>query len=326
MKLTILSFLILFFLSNTAVSEDITYTEGDFSYYMTNEGVVLVDWENSGKKLPLSTLIVPNTLGGKPVIGIGSGTFYSSQSEPITDPLEIVIPEGVVFLEDGAFTDCCEASIICLPSTLETISEGSMFHVKAEITFPQGNPFYVMNKGFLVDTRSETLLYSSPCSSEEAIPPVMYLGEQCLDNWLTDKTDVVLPDSISAIGTGVFYDLPDLENVVLPAKLATLSPYSFNATGIKELAIPSTITQIPAYCFVNCAFTSISIPNGVEYIGEYAFYYNWELTEVTLSESVQFVGYNAFPEECSIITVNPATHFETLDEYQVRDPNGEWWE
>ena len=91
-------------------------------------------------------------------------------------------------------------------------------------------------------------------------------------------------------------------------------------------AIPSTITQIPAYCFVNCAFTSISIPNGVEYIGEYAFYYNWELTEVTLSESVQFVGYNAFPEECSIITVNPATHFETLDEYQVRDPNGEWWE
>lgn len=45
MKSTILSFLILFFLSNTAVSEDITYTEGDFSYYMTNEGAVLVDWE-----------------------------------------------------------------------------------------------------------------------------------------------------------------------------------------------------------------------------------------------------------------------------------------
>ena len=95
MKLTILSFLILFFLSNTAVSEDITYTEGDFSYYMTNEGAVLVDWENSGEKMPLSTLIVPNTLGGKPVIGIGSGTFASSQSEPITDPLEIVIPEGL---------------------------------------------------------------------------------------------------------------------------------------------------------------------------------------------------------------------------------------
>lgn len=325
MKSTILSFLILFFLSSTAVSEDTTYTEGDFSYYMTNEGAVLVDWENSGEKLLLSTLRVPNTLGGKPVIGIGSGAFESSQTGPITDPLEIIIPEGVVFLEDGAFTGC-SASIICLPSTLETISEGSMFHVKAEITFPQGNPFYVVNKGFLIDTRTNTLLYSTPSSSEEAIPTVMYLGEQCLDNWLIDKTDVILSDSISGIGAGVFYDLPDLENVVLPAKLATLDSYSFNATGIKGLAIPSTVTQIPAYCFVDCDFTSISIPDGVEYIGEYAFYYNWELTEVTLSESVEFVGYNAFPEECSIITVNPATHFETLDEYQVRDPIGEWWE
>lgn len=125
MKSTILSFLILFFLSNTAVSEDITYTEGDFSYYMTNEGAVLVDWENSGEKLPLSTLIVPNTLGGKPVIGIGSGTFASSQSEPITDPLEIVIPEGVVFLEDDAFTDCCEAS-----HHLLTIHSGNNFRRK----------------------------------------------------------------------------------------------------------------------------------------------------------------------------------------------------
>lgn len=69
MKLTILSFLILFFLSNTAVSEDITYTEGDFSYYMTNEGAVLVDWENSGEKLPLSTLII---IHPHPVIYQGS--------------------------------------------------------------------------------------------------------------------------------------------------------------------------------------------------------------------------------------------------------------
>lgn len=326
MKSAILSILILVFLSTPAISEDITYTEGDFSYRFTNEGVVLVDWKNWGEELVLSTLKVPNALGGKPVVGIGAGVFEASQSGTFTDRLEIIIPEGVVFLEEGALAGCSKASIIYLPATLETIPEGSMIHIRAEITFPQGNPFFVMNEGFLIDTRTDTLLYSTPYSSEKEVPTVTHLGKHCLDNWLIGKTDVLLPDSISAISTGVFYDLPDLENVVLPAKLATMDSYSFNATGIKELAIPPTITQIPAYCFVDCALTSISIPNGVERIGEYAFYYNWELTEVTLPESVQFVGYNAFPEECDIFTLNPDTHFETLEEYQVRDPEGEWWE
>ncbi|MBE5783234.1 MAG: leucine-rich repeat domain-containing protein [Clostridiales bacterium] len=325
MKSVILSILMLAFLSTPAIAEDKIYTEGDFSYRLTSEGAVLVNWENQGEELALSTLIVPSTLGGKPVVGIGAEVFDTDQRGTFTDPVELIIPEGVVFLEEGALTGC-GASIIYLPATLETIAEGSMLHFRAEIIFPQGNPFFVMNKGFLIDTRTDTLLYSTPYSSEEAIPTVTRLGKSCLDNWLIDKTEVILPDSISAISAAVFYDLPYLEKVVLPANLSALDSVSFNATAIKELAIPSTVTQIPAYCFVTCDLTSIGIPNGVEYIGEYAFYYNWELAEVILSESVQFVGYNAFPEECCIITLNPATHFETLEEYQVRDPNGEWWE
>lgn len=322
MKSAILSILILICLSTPAISEDEIYTEGNFSYRLTHEGAVLIDWENQGEELFLSTLVVPSTLGGKPVVGIGPEAFFTERSNPF-NPIELIIPEGVVFLEESALRCCC-ASIIHLPASLETIAEGSMLHLSAEIIFPHGNPFFLMNNGFLIDTRTDTLLYSAPYSAKEAIPTVTRLGKSCLDNWLIDKTEVILPDSISAISAGVFYDLPYLEKVVLPANLSALDSLSFNATAIKELAIPSTVTQIPAYCFVTCAFTSLSIPNGVEYIGEYAFFHNWELTEVTLAESVQFVGYNAFPGECCIIALNSATHFETLEEYQVRDPNGEW--
>ena len=235
MKLAILSILILIFLYSPAISEDEIYTEGDFSFRLTNEGVVLEDWHNWEDEYALSTLIVPNSLGGKPVVGIGAGAFETCHSGPFTVCFEIIIPEGVVFLEECALECCSNASIIYLPSTLETIPEGSMIHVGAEITFPQGNPFFSMDDGFLIDTRTDTLLYSTPSSSEKAVPSVEHLGKHCLENWLIGKTGVLLPDSISTISAGVFYDLPALESVVLPAKLTTFDSYSFISTGIKEL-------------------------------------------------------------------------------------------
>jgi len=62
------------------------------------------------KKLPLSTLIVPNTLGGKPVIGIGSGTFASSQSEPITDPLDALRECNLRFdMKHTSFGNCFQS-------------------------------------------------------------------------------------------------------------------------------------------------------------------------------------------------------------------------
>ena len=45
---------------------------------------------------------------------------------------------------------------------------------------------------------------------------------------------------------------------------------------------------------------------------------------MTLPRSVTFVGYDAFGEETRVVALNPDTHFETLAEYQLRCPDGEW--
>lgn len=323
MKVIILTILLLLF--TTAYSEGIICREVGFSHHFTDNGKKLINEKDHNVTFLVSFLTVPGKDRSEPTLEIVPISSEICQNDFLTSYSSISIPEGVNSIKENTWEVYRNAQIISFPSTLANIPEGSLIYISAEIVFPKGNPFYIMRDGFLIDIRTDTLLYSSPSSFSKAIPSVKHLGKHSLDNWLAGKTNVTLPESISGISTGVFYDLPDLKNIVLPAKLTEISSYSFNSVGIMEITIPPTISEIPAYCFVDCAITSISIPVGVERIGEYAFYYNWEMTEVTLSESVQFVGYNAFPESCTIIILNPDTHFETLEEYQVRDPDGEWW-
>lgn len=304
-------------------AEEMLFTEGEFTYRMEDGGAVLVEWVNWADDNTREKLEVPAELGGIALKGIGTGAFMC---DPCEEGFEISIPEGVTYLAENAFEGCNGAAVICLPSTLETIPEGCFFGVGAEIVFPNGNPYFTSVDGFLVDARTGTLLYAAPSSQAQPLPTVNRLGDHCLAHWLACKTEVCLPETVTEIGSGVFYDQPDLERVVLPTALSNLDTNSFMATSIQKINIPAGLVEIPSYCFVDCLFICISIPTGIEWIGEYAFYYNWELVKVTLSESVQFVGYNAFPEECDIHALNPATHFETLEEYQVRDPQGEWWE
>ena len=318
--------IVLLLLSTAVHSKEISYQEDNISFHVTNNDEVQINIEKQDEELTLSGLLAPIEDGREAALETPSIPSETSQNGFFTGCREISIPEGVTCLERDDIYAFSSADVVYLPSTLESVQEGTLMHIRSEIIFPHNNPIFVMNDGFLIDTRTDTLLYSAPSSYENEIPPVTHLGKSCLDNWLIDKTDVLLPDSISTINTGVFYDLPDLQNVVLPAKLTALNSFSFNSVGIREIIIPPSLTEIPAYCFVTCDLTSVRIPDGVERIYEYAFYYSWNVTDVTLSETVQFVGYNAFPEGCNIISMNPATHFETLEEYQIRYPKGEWYE
>ncbi len=193
-------------------------------------------------------------------------------------------------------------------------------NVFAEVSFPNGSAYFSCENGFLLDLRSNTLLYAAPSSHDYPLPSVTRLGNSCLDNWLAERTDVVLPTTLTSIGA-VFYDLPELKQVTLPDSVITLDSHCFFATGLNSIQLPPGITEIPAYCFAGCDLTSIEIPEGVTRIGEYAFLYNWNLTtDVILPKSVQFVGYGAFPEEARVVAASETTHFETPEEYALRCP------
>lgn len=318
---------------------DVLYSDGLFDYELSSRGAVLTDCDWDAMQAdslymfaePPVSLEIPSELGGTPVVAIAANALNTSESCADSLLFGIVLPEGVQRVEADAFLCCHAATRISFPSTLDDLPESSFYHVSAEIDFPNGNPRYSCENGFLIDRDTQTLLYAAPSSQGQPIPAVRRLGASALDNWKPAGNEIRLPDTLESIGpyaldgqyTG---DFSPLAALILPDGVRELSDCSiYGCWEIQLLRFPATLTEIPAYCVANCGLGAVEIPEGVMRIGEFAFYYyDWEQTElsaVTLPASVEFVGFRAFPDECEITALNPDTHFETEEEINQRNPD-----
>ena len=328
--------LILLLLPLTALAEDAeSRRDGAFFYQIADGEAVLTgcDWDAMQADSlymfaePPVSLEIPATLGGYPVTSIGGWVFCSLDGSPVDAPFEVVLPEGLRALDADAFADCYYAAKVTLPATLEIIPEDCFDRISAEIDFPNGNPRYSCENGFLIDNTTQTLLYTAPSSHGNPLPAVRRLGDCSLMNWLwDDDDDPVLPDTLESVGSYIFYDC-GVTRVTFPDGITELSPYTFYCTDLQEVHLPASLREIPDYCFWNCQLTALTIPDGVTRIGAHAV--DWFTGEiigaVTLPASVEFVGYRAFPDECDVTALNPQVHFETATEYAERIPEYDWY-
>jgi len=328
--------LILLLLPLTVLAEDAeSRRDGAFFYQIADGEAVLTgcDWDAMQADSlymfaePPVSLEIPATLGGYPVTSIGGWVFCSLDGSPVDAPFEVVLPEGLRALDADAFADCYYAAKVTLPATLEIIPEDCFDRISAEIDFPNGNPRYSCENGFLIDNTTQTLLYTAPSSHGNPLPAVRRLGDCSLANWLwDDDDDPVLPDTLESVGSYIFYDC-GVTRVTFPDGITELSPYTFYCTDSQEVHLPASLREIPDYCFWNCQLIALTIPDGVTRIGAHAV--DWFTGEiigaVTLPASVEFVGYRAFPDECDVTALNPQVHFETATEYAERIPEYDWY-
>ena len=306
---------------------DVLYSDGLFDYELSSRGAVLLGCSRffNQPEVP-DVLEIPATLGGYPVTAIGGWVFSSLDGCPLDAPFEVVLPEGLRALDADTFAECFYAVKVTLPATLEIIPEGCFGRIPAEIDFPNGNPRYSCENGFLIDRDTQTLLYTAPSSHGIALPAVRRLGDWSLANWLWyDDDDPVLPDTLESVGSYIFYDCC-VTRVTFPDGVTELSPYTFHCTDLQEVHLPASLREIPDYCFWNCQLIALTIPDGVTRIGAHAV--DWFTGEiigaVTLPASVEFVGYRAFPDECDVTALNPQVHFETAAEYAESHPEYDW--
>ncbi len=123
-----------------------------------------------------------------------------------------------------------------------------------------------------------------------------YLGKEFLKS-------ILLPLSVTSIGTYAFKGNIRLATIVIPASVTTIEEKSFSfCSSLTTVSIPASVTTIEEYSFSFCrSLTTVSIPASVTSIGSYAFSGCSGLTTVAIPASVTTIGSFAF-NGCSGLT------------------------
>ncbi len=300
--------ILLMLLCSSAAAEEIR--SGDYTYTLDASGyATLTDWRWEEIATVPDTLYLPAELDGHPVVALGDASLYTDGIG--RDGLTIVVPEGVRRLEGEPFLCCHQVDWILLPSTLEEIGEGLSTHVDADVIVAPDNPNYTVQDGFLIDTRTSTLLYCAYSVGATPLPAVRRIGDGALVNWgwafyggfLSDWPEdgagltLTIPEGVESIGTHVIFDNVVISRLVLPDSLTEMAPMAFYCASLTEVKFGSGLTSLPEGAFMACQIDE---------------------EKVVLPESITFIGCDAFDDVGLVTTLNPDCHRETPAEYLTR--------
>lgn len=238
----------------------------DHPYLATIDGVL---FGMSDKKL----IYCPPSMSGtyeirKGISIIGSKAFF--KCERLT---EVIIPDSVKSIWDGAFYGCTGMQSVVLPKGIEELGHFMDFY------------------GVFQDCgiKSVTIPKSVTKIGDNAFYGCKYL------------TTLTIPDGVTEIGSFAFCNCSGLTSIVLPAKLTAINRNVFyGCSSLTDVVIPDGVKRIEMEAFLSCtSLGSVVIPSSVTSIGQHAFeQYSFEKRQYSALRNL-------------VLTVAPGSYAET---------------
>ncbi len=192
---------------------------------------------------------------------------------------------------------------LLLASCAEKPEENTSKLVYTEIN--GGSEYEVTSAGF---ERGDTLNIPSEYNGK----PVTVIGDRAFLG--LHFKNVVIPDSVTHIGTEAFASCGDLESVETSAVLIGAAAFS-NCKNLKSVTLKGSITRIDSGAFENCqSLESIVFPSTVTEIGNRAFFNCSALKNIGLPFCVRSIGEQAFMYCGSIETLVIPQYLESIGE------------
>ena len=203
---------------------------------------------------------------------------------------ELVIPDGITFIGNYSFCNCDSFTSVVIPDSVTTIGNSAFFgcdklvevinHSSLKISVGSSDYGYVAYYAIEVhsgeskiDRVGDYLFYT-------------YKNVHYLLGYVGNDTELTLPDTYKGesyeIYKYAFYERYDLTSVVIPDSVTAIGSYAFNScTSLTSVVIGDSVTSIGDYAFWYCAsLTSVVIGDSVTSIGEWAFYDCDSLTSI----------------------------------------------
>lgn len=268
------------------------YRRGAYRFTVENGEATITEYVGLA-----ADVIIPDTIGGKPVVAIGMNAFQDRHSLK-----SVTLPDSVTRIEFSAFFRCGNLESVTLGEGIREIDALVFSHCDKLAYNEYENGSYLGSP----ENPYLALVRMAP-SVETAVfhPDTRVICGEAFED--CDKLkDLIIPEGILSIGG---FALPSLKTISFPATMEHI-----DSLALHYCRTPSEITVAEgntAYKSVDgnlfsyngtrlikyaggSEATAYTVPDGTVIIENYAFAYAKHLTEVILPDSVEEIRDQAF--------------------------------
>ncbi|HXC37038.1 MAG TPA: leucine-rich repeat protein [Candidatus Acidoferrales bacterium] len=259
-----------------------------FAFAINNGGVTVTGYNGSS-----SSVIIPGTLGGYPVVTIGNAAFENDTSvtgvtipNSVTNISEyaffgsglttITIPNSVIEIDQYAFASCASLTGVTIPNGVIDIDAYAFFGGGlTTVTIP--NSVIAIGQDAFVSCENLTnISVSAGNPAFSSVNGVMF-----------DKAQDTLIQYPAGLPT---------DNYIVPGGVTTISDDAFYyALGVGSVTIPKSVTSIGDDAFANCfTLSGVYFGGNAPTVGSFAFYETGFGNGITANYRPGTVGWSGF--------------------------------
>lgn len=211
------------------------------------------------------------------VTAIGEKSFENNRS--IT---QVEMPDTITTIGKNAFNCCTKLQTVILSNKMVNLGENAFFSCTR-----------------LLSVQIRTTEDSDGQSGEAAST-----DENTADK-LSAKGIVTLPESLTKLGAGAFYDCSSIKEVCVQGDLDSVGDYAFGVcVQLEKAAFEGSVEKISDQMFLSCGtLKEIMFPDNLKTIGNHAFdrcFLLFDGTDLVIPESVESIGDYAFYYCCGM--------------------------
>ena len=226
-----LTFLLLFLTIITAKSQ--TFTDGTFSYTVTDVANSYVSITKDGSLCPTGDLIIPETASNEgvtyTVTTIQNMAFFNCGGI-----VSLTIPNTVTDIGDLAFQNCTGLTgDLTLPESITSIGDYAFVNcsgLTGDLIFPE----------LISSIGRDTFTGCSGLTGLIIPDSVTSIGVSAF-NRCTGLTYIIIPASVTSIGSSAFYNCNSIESITvnweLPGDIVAIEPSVFDLVPIETIPL-----------------------------------------------------------------------------------------
>jgi hypothetical protein len=206
---------------------------------------------------PGGNVTIPDTMGGRPIVSIGSAAFDGCSSLR-----QITLPNGLTNVGDGAFSYCLNLLSVVMPSNVTYLGAGA-FQCCTSLT-------EIAIGGSLAAVGDSAFEGCGSLTSVTLGHGVRTIGKRAFFD--TPLRSILIPDSVTTIGDAAFYRCWSLTNAIIGQSVITIGNAAFESCpSLVGATLPNSLTAMGDWAFSLCGLTNVTIPASVAAIGVGAF-------------------------------------------------------